>query len=274
MKTIAEIKSEMTAAILANTVLVEAMELDTNRTWDEQTSAASVMNVLLYIVAVSWYALQWIFDQFKKDVEERILAALPGTVSWYGNRAKAFQYNDNINDSGGYDVVDESKKIIKYCAVVDAYEGVLIKVNGENHAKFVNGSDELTAFTSYINALKFAGCRITVSSLEPDELKLYISVKINPLILKSDLTTIDGNEDVIRAAVEDYLANLPYNGVFNKTKIIDAIQAVEGVEDVVLNNAIIKDETQTAFTTLSKQNYIAVSGSIKLHSIIYYNYNG
>lgn len=271
MKTIAEIKAEMTDAILANDTLVEAMELDTNKTWDENTSAAGVLNLLLYIIAVSWYALQWLFDQFKKDVETRILAALPGTATWYWNRAMAFQYNDNINASGGYDTIDSTKQIVKYCAVVDAYEGVLIKINGADHAKFAAGSDELNAFNAYIDAVKFAGCRVTISSLEPDKLRFFMSVKTNPLILKSDRTTIDGGEDVIRRAVENYLANLPYNGVFNKTKLTDAIQAVDGIIDVQVGSIYLRDETST-FNLLQKQNYTAVSGSIQLEEIIYSNY--
>lgn len=269
MKTIQEIKSEMTAAILANATLVEAMELDISRTWEEQTSVASVLNVLLYIVATSWYALQWMMEQFKKDVEKRILAALPGTVSWYWNRAMAFQRGYPINDAGGYDVIDTDPavRIVRYCAVVDAFQGVLIKINGVNH-EVIEG-DDLTAFEAYINAVKFAGCRVAVSSLAPDQIWINIALKTNPLILKPNGRTVVGDTNVVRHAIINYLASIAYGGMFNKTKLVDAIQAVEGVEDVILKGVRTKDATVgSTFRQLSNtNNYTATSGSIELYRL-------
>ena len=64
MRTIAEIKKTMTDAVLADATLVQALNLDTTKSWDAQVSAASILNLIIFIVAVGHYTMEWMFEQF------------------------------------------------------------------------------------------------------------------------------------------------------------------------------------------------------------------
>ena len=53
MRTVAEIKKTMTDEILAAPQLVQSLELDTTKSWEAQVSSASVLNIIIYIVALA-----------------------------------------------------------------------------------------------------------------------------------------------------------------------------------------------------------------------------
>lgn len=260
MRTIEEIKKQMTDSVLDNETLCEAMSLDPTQTWEAQTSSASVLNMLLYAVAMAIQSLEWLIDLFKNEVEDRIKAAYPGTVSWYWNRAMEFQYDHDLNDNGGYDTTDTEARIVRYCAVQEEYNGVKVKVSKADYEP-LNG-DELDAFGEYMNRIKFAGTRLTVSSMESDSLGLELNIWRNPLL------TLTREE--VAEAVQDYLDGIRYGGKFNKTALIDRLQKLEAVRDVTIyachfqaydgdeTHIDLSDELNTA------QNYTPISGHIKL----------
>jgi len=267
MRTIAEIKKDITDGILADDVLRAAIGLTQGTEWDAQVSAAGVLNMMIYVVAVAQYATEWLFEQFKGDVERRIDAALPGTISWYWNKTMAFQYGDDINLSGGYDVIDESKKIIKHCSVLEVYNGIMVKVNKSSFATLTNA--EKTALETYLGRVKFAGTSVSVYSLQPDDLTLGISITRNPMLLNADGTAVGGDgTNLIGAAIGGYLDGIVYGGVFNKTRLLDAVQQVPGVEDVIITSCVFTAyDAQSTTTTLTAQNYTSVCGHIKLDNL-------
>ena len=65
MRTIQEIKKSMTDQVLRNETLTAALGLDKSISWEEQTSSVSILNMLIYIVAVGHYILESMFDNFK-----------------------------------------------------------------------------------------------------------------------------------------------------------------------------------------------------------------
>ena len=87
MRTISEIKKSMTDEIMADPNLVQRLSLDTSKSWEAQVSAVSVLNLIIYIVAVGHSIVERMFEQFRNDVEIRIAAAYTGSVSWLWNRA-------------------------------------------------------------------------------------------------------------------------------------------------------------------------------------------
>lgn len=267
MRTIAEIKKSMTDEIMADPNLVQRLSLDTTKSWDAQVSAVSVLNLIIYVVAVGHGIMERMFDQFKTDVESRIAAAYPGSVSWLYNRALEYQhYGNNSEESeyfaahGAYENVDESKQVVKFAAVMEKYNTVTVKVSGANHDPLT--ADQLTGFTAYMNALKFAGVHLSVSSIESDDLTLSLKVWRDRLVMPDEDDTAIGN------AVRSYLDRIKYGGVFNKTKLIDALQDTAGITDAVIESCVFKahdnDQTETA---LSGQNYEAVAGHINLKSL-------
>jgi len=254
----------MTDGIMADANLVQRLSLDTTKSWDAQVSAVSVLNLIIYIVAVGHGIMERMFDQFKTDVDGRIAAAYPGSVSWLYNRALEYQHdsaaNIYFNAHGRYESVDESSQIVKFAAVVEQFNTVLVKVSGEDYEPLTAG--QLSGFTSYMNALKFAGVHLNISSIQSDDLSLTVNVWRDRLVMPEE------DDETIGAAVVSYLDGIRYGGVFNKTKLIDALQSVAGISDVTLGACTFTaHDSSSTVTELAGQNYTAIAGHINLSSI-------
>lgn len=266
-RTIQEIKKSMTDKFMSDNTLRTAYGITgEDATWDSTFSTVSIENILLYIVAVCAYSLEVLFEAHKEDVDERIAANIVPTVRWYHTQALAFQYGDNLvfdekTQSYKYAVVDESKKIVKYCAVQDAGNTIQMLISTDENGKpGIVSDDALSAFKTYMNSIKIAGVLLNVRSLPADKIKIYAKVYINPMVILPDGTRItDGTRPVVDA-INSYLAGIVYGGTFNKTKLVDAIQAVEGVNDVELDNVQAKTNSG-AYSNVTGNNYTAESGS-------------
>lgn len=270
MRTIQEIKKAMTDEIMSNEGLVKAMGLDPEMEWESQVSSVGIINLLLYIVAVAQYATEWMFEQFKADVEKRIDAALPGTISWYWNKVMNFQYGTDLNQYGNYNLIDPSRMIISHCSVLEVYNGIMVKVNKGDDFDVLD-EKEKNALAAYLNRIKFAGTAVSVYSYQPDDLNLEIKIWRNPLVLNDDGSAVSGDgRNLIEEAVKKYLDGIVYGGRFNKTKLIDAIQSVEGVEDIIITSCRFKaynsDATETELQN-GMQNYTSICGHIKLANL-------
>ncbi len=269
MRTIEEIKKQMIDSVLDNETLCEAMSLDPTQAWEAQTSSASVLNMLLYAVAMAIQSLEWLIDLFKNEVEDRIKAAYPGTVNWYWNRAMEFQDGHDINDNGGYDTDDPGSRIIKYCAVAEEYDSVKVKVSKEGYEPLENDDptdSELQRFADYMNRIKFAGTRLSVSSVTSDTLYLGLRIWRKPLITLT--------EDEVKASVQEYLDGIRYGGVFNKTKLIDHLQRMEAIDDVAIFSCGFEAADGTTTNLMDgnmniAQNYYSYAGHIVLDDYLF-----
>lgn len=271
MRTIEAIKKEMTDAVLENETLRQAFGLNQTDEWGEQVSAVSILNLIIYIVAVAARTLEWLFDQFKEDVEERIAAALPGTVSWYWNKVMEFQYGYDLNENAQYDEVDEDARIIKHCAVIEVDNGIIVKVNKEDYETL--STSEISALSSYVDTVKFAGTTASVFSYEPDILDIELNIWRDPMVLDANMFSIQSGENEIRMAIEGYLNSIKYGGMFNKTKLIDAVQQVEGVLDVTIFDGTIWCNGDESYHDLEDidQNFRSYGGHFNLDELIMYD---
>jgi len=76
-----------------------------------------------------------------------------------------------------------------------------------------------------------------VVSQDADLFKLVGTVFYDPLILTSSGELIlEPGTFPVEDAVNAYLKNLPFNGVFSQTALVDAIQAASGVNDFVITS--------------------------------------
>lgn len=262
-----EIKSTMTDAFLNDKTLREAYGIEEGTPWSKAFSSVTLENILIFIVAACTRTLEVIFDQYEEDVEEKISKAIVASVPWYYKLAKAYQHGDELvinadTYSFGYENVDETKQVIKYCAVRDQGNIVYILVNGEtNGVPSLLSNDVLTPFKAYMNKVKVAGVVLTIKSYASDHVKIEMSVKVDRTLIDTDGKYIsDGSKPVVDA-IEAYLKNIDYGGTFNKTKLVDAVQAVKGVLDVELGVVKYRADADSSFSTLSGNNYDGVSGS-------------
>jgi hypothetical protein len=203
------------------------------------SSRVAVWRLWTYIVAVSIWALENLFDLHKTEVTNLINEKAPHSLRWYANKAKDFQYGSELAYEVDYydntalteDQVAE-QKIIAFSAVVEQAKGLRLKV-----ARIVDGdlnaltAQQLESFETYMNRIKDAGITpLVVESLPPDNLKLELIIYYNPLVLGNDGSRLDGtNPDPVGNRIRDYLKNLPFNGTLVLAYLVDALQQVDGV---------------------------------------------
>ena len=265
-RSISEIKRTMTDAFMQDEAIREAYNLSPGKTrFADCFSAVSLENLLFYIVAACHYVLESIFEKFTQDVEQKISRAVVASIPWYFDKAKAFQYGDALvlnPRTFGYEYakINTLKQLVKYVAVRDRGASIEMLVSTEQNGKPTPLSDEvLTAFKHYINAIKIAGVVINVRTRKADELSIAVKVVVDPLKINRQGVEITSSEKVVEKGIENYLADIVYGGTFNKTKLVDAIQRVDGVVDVVLG--VCKYKAGDEFKEIAGNNYTAVGGS-------------
>lgn len=274
MRTTEEIKKQMTDAVLANSTLRDAFGLTQGQEWDTQVSSVNILNLIIYIVAMAIRTLEWLHDQFRAEVEERIAAAFPGTISWYWNKVMQFRYGHAVNEYGVYDntaLADDAALIITHCAVMERDNGILVKVNKGADTYEPLTLSEKEALKAYVDTIKFAGTTAEILSDSPDEMRVSLYVWRDPQLLDYDeehwrITRRSDGSEPVKDAVVAYLNSIAYGGVFNKTKLIDAVQQVEGVRDVTIRSGHIytyNDGSQHHFTDFV-QNFTSHAGHFAL----------
>ena len=257
----------MTDAFMADANIREKYGLKEGDTWNRCFSSVSLENIIFFIVAACSHVLEAIFEQYTKDVDEKVSMAVVASVPWYYKMAKAFQYGDSLvlNEATQqymYANIDESKQVVKYAAVRDRGTSVQILVSGEKDGKPVALSNSvLTVFKEYMNRVKVAGVVLNISSKESDKLSISATISVDSLVIDENGVKLSDGTMPIEEAIENHLKDIQYGGTFNKTKLISAILSVDGVEDVELGTCSYKRDGDLSWTTLAGNNYIGESGS-------------
>lgn len=266
-RSVSEIKKTMTDAFMADEVIREKYNLKAEDRFGDCFSTVSLENLLFFILASSYYVLECIFDAFRKDVEEKISRAVVASVPWYHKMALRFQYGDRLvfnETTYGYEYAkeDESKQVVKYVAVRDRGTSLQILVSADNGGKPVPlSASVLSSFKQYMNRVKIVGTILSVKSLAADNIQIHATVKLDALLYNSDGSLIEDGTYPVREAIDKYLGGILYGGTFNKTKLVDAIQSVDGVIDVELGTCKVADTGGSVYTTISGNNYNSVGGS-------------
>jgi hypothetical protein len=237
-RTITDIHADIT-----NTLVTEmaAINITINpATW----SKANLLRLITYVVAVCQWTIEQLQDIHKAEVNEIIATKKPHSLRWYAEKTKAFQLGFNLvpeqdyyDNTGIADDVIQASKVVKYASVVRQRRPngrffLRIKAattNGAGLAKLDPG--HLNALTEYINRIADAGVDVEVTSNDAEQLKLGMTIYYNPLILGANGSRLDGTDPTpVPNAIRAYLQNLPFNGLFVLAHLVDALQAVEGVE--------------------------------------------
>jgi hypothetical protein len=221
-----------------------------------------------YIAAVAINLFEQLLDLFKAEVEAEVAKAVPSTGPWWLDKLLKFQYSATnpqviqlVNFVPVYNVEDATLRIVTRAAVkMTASAQVVMKV-----AKGVTGSlgplnaSELAAISSYVDRIQPPGVNTSVISLNPDRLKLVMTVYFDGQAVEAVVLA------AVEAAVEAYLAELDFDGTVYLNKLIDKIQLVSGVRDVVISSAIGRDSGTAITSTLLSpfpRAYEATSGYV------------
>lgn len=211
------------------------------------TSKVAIWRLWAYMMSVAIHVHEAIFDLFKAEVESIADSAPAGTAAWYQKMMLAFQYGHALVYSDyqyDYASEDTDAKIIKYCAVSERSDGVVIvkvakEENGEPVALLLA---EKSAAESYANKIKFAGTRLALTSLNADIFAPVYDIYYDPII---PLSTIQSE---IQTALDNYRKNLGFDGLIRITTLTDVIQAVTGVIDPVFQSSQITPEGGSAIS--------------------------
>lgn len=274
-RSIAEIKKSMTDMFMSDATLRDIYGLGDTQDFDSAFSRVSLESIFFYIVASAVYVLETMFDRFTEEVESKISSAVLATIPWYHQVCLEYQHGDSMvfdeqTQQFRYSIDDASKRIIKFAACRDIGGGVYVLVAGsdDDGSPIALSNDVLSAFEAYLRNRKPAGVLLEVHSYNPDDIKLEMKVQYDPMILSSDGSLIsDPSSRPIEDAVNGYLSSIVYGGVFNKTRLVDAVQSATGVKDVVLTGASARPSGTVLFTDITGNNYQSFGGAFKAYEL-------
>lgn len=229
------------------------------------TSKVAIWKIIFWAVAYGCFLIDSLFDLLRIETDNKIKLLKPATLLWWAEKVKTFQYGDTLvaetdyyDNTGLTDAQIEAKKIVKYAAAKEqpfsnGRFGVRLKLAGEdgNGDRVALSGPQVVAIREFIRIFHPAGTYWEAGSNDADHLKLTLKVYYNPLVLDANGARIDGtNATPLQDAIDQHTKNLPFNGKFNLTALVDAMQAVDGISDPRILTA------QTQYAALPYTNVI------------------
>ena len=229
-------------------------------------SKVAVWRLWAWVTAAAIWVHENLWDAFKAEVDAIVAAAIPGTAQWYRNMCLLYQHGDNMvysNYKYQYATTDTDKQIIKRASATEQGGNVLIKVAKESGGCPVKlTTEELEAFTEYIDKIKFAGTFCPVISQDADLVNLDIEVHYDPQVMNSSGELLsDTSVKPAEDAINNYLANIEWNGVMKVSGIFETVMDATGVDDLVINSVEAKASGESTYNTVER-SYSTVAGYI------------
>lgn len=255
-KTISEIET-----IITNQAHLEADLNDINT-----ASQTGIYASIRRFVARVWQQFEFYLETYRAEINAIAANAIPGTTDWYAEKALAFQYGYELTVINGvptYAVIDDEAKIIKYSSCVDVDVADVIYTQLKV-AQRVDGlpvkltAPQLIAFTSYLNAIKFAGTRTQPVSIDADLVWLKADIYYDGKLILEDLKT------AIETAINSYLNGILYNGLLNINRLRDAIEIIPGVTAGGVDIDFVKAKAFDGSYTTIDRVYSPKSGYYKI----------
>src|SRR5690554_577115 len=241
MRELNEIKTAMTAAFTANETVQTVYGLTPGNTFEQEFSAYSIENIFFDIFAFALWTLEGLFALFKNQMDALIVANKHGKLEWYINTALNYQHGFELDNFGDYinstatpEEIEASKIIANVAfekAVINGHGVIRAKVVKLENDEYVQLSPaELAGFHAYINKKTLFGLSVISISRPHDTLRVNMKIWYDPLVLDATGARLDGTDAApVVTAINAYLTSLEFNGEFIGTRMVDAIQQVQGV---------------------------------------------
>lgn len=253
-RTISEIKRAICAEWMGNEDVQKAYGFSANDRFNEKFSVVSIENLLFYIVAVASWVVENLIDTHKSEVDAALNSLTPHRPKWYRDKVLGFMKGRSLaNESDTYDTSDmtaseiEAAHVIKYAAVSEnALTSILtIKVAGITDGQR-SALDQTTQrqLENYLREVKDAGVRINLINESADRFKCSLFIYYDGLLEAESV------EKMVLEAVQDYVENLPFNGVYSNMSLVDAVQRVEGVKIAEVESSAIMANGQDSWTPI------------------------
>ena len=227
-RTVAQIKQSM----------LDAKNADPTLSTLTSTSQTAKWNLYYFIVASCIAIFEQLQDIFKTELETIASTAAPSTPQWTRNKVLKYQKGDvaELNTTTyviEYPTINTANQILTRCAVITApNRTVLIKVAKGNPPTPVSVG-ELAELQSYVETFNPAGIAFTIINENSDKMEVAATIYYNGQYSAVIATNVV-------AALNSYMANLPFNGVISTQAVVDAMQAVDGVISVSLARILVR----------------------------------
>lgn len=253
-RTIAEIKDSMTADLMRNPDVARAYGFETGAAFSSHFSKVSVESLLFYIVACAIWVLENLFDQHRRDVEQRIESIIPHRPKWYRDKVLGFMKDktlvpdtDHYDTSGMNDGDIEAARVVKYAAASENADASIltIKVAGETGGvRQPLDADTEIQLLAYIGEIKDAGVRVNLVNQTADVFHCEVDVYYDAMLLPETVET------QCRETIRNYIENLPFNGEYSNMALVDELQKIEGVRIVEMSGATTEVDGESTPTDI------------------------
>lgn len=194
-----------------------------------------------------------------------------GNGKWVEYLIKNFQDGDEVifneeNQTVGYELEDESKKIIG-SVITETIPGAgLIKVRGVNQD--VLDPESLNRLTTYWNRTGVLGINYIIQNSNPDLIKIIGTVKYKGEKLQGEIQT------EVESIINDYIKNISENNKFVTNELLNKILNVDGVVDFEINQLQAKPSngnyTNVTFRYNTNAGYLSIDPDSPLSNSIVY----
>ena len=258
---ISDIKTSLGNAYIAQSTVQTLYGLTTDDValgFDALFSIVSLESVLFYAIAFSINLFELIMDAFRIEIQAKVDSAYIANKAWWKASALAFQK--------GYNLVLNTKTFLWYYATIDTTAQIVQRVairetvqeDGACKVKILVATstggtvaalsvDDLNLFSIYANQIKPGGVLLQIISDTGDVVDFTLTVNYNALLLTTlGLSILNGNYPV-NDAISNFINTLNYftfGGDLNLTKLVDSIQAAEGVVDAKITQFKINGTIQ------------------------------
>lgn len=234
-RTVAQIQTQMIAEKEAQSALSGLTS----------TSQTAIWRLFIYIQAVSINVFEQLMDLFKTEIEGIVENNYVGTPKWISTQCFKFQYDattpqilelDTTETKLVYPTVDATLRIVTRASVnVDLNKNVNIKVAKSEPPEQLAAGEE-TALNAYLLEMMPAGVTYTVVNEVSDKLYIAGTIYYNGQYA----STIDTD---VPAAINAYLANIPFDGVLRVSELEQAIKTATGVIDLNLSDVWVRADS-------------------------------
>lgn len=204
----------------------------------QNSSKMSILDAFTWVTSACIWAFENILDVFKVDLAKDLQNRINGTPAYYANALLKYQSGDSLemNEEGtafSYPTIDETKRVVTRVSYSEHQEEgfydkqLMLKIaTGEPGAYERVSDEELLAIRAYFHQIAFAGTHATIVSRKGDVLIPRVTVYHDGALSEDEVYTN------IENALNNFIANVSFDGAIYTQKIIDAIQRAEHVVDV------------------------------------------
>jgi len=239
-RSIQTIYNEIVASVQSDTNLYDPTNPDATQRGLTSTSRTAIWRLWAWIVATAQALLEQLIDTYITEIEVIVDRAPSGTPAWLQYQVFKFQYSstnpqviqlDTTLFFPYYPTVSAELRIVTQCSVTTLPNKIVnVKVAKGGTSPTPLSIGEISALTSYLSFINFAGVYFNLISDDPDLMYLGVDIYYNGAY--SGVIQLN-----VENAVNEYLANVNaqfFNYTIYLSKLVDILQAVEGVNDVVL----------------------------------------